>query len=83
MDHSGLYIPERLSAMAGGLPHAFFTVVKSKTCFTTFFDCIYSFPTVFHPPLPINTLPNPTISHTIPLLLFFLLQPWFSIVGLS
>jgi len=52
-----------------------------------FFDCIYDLPTVFDPPLPINNLPNPTISHTIlsyPLfLLFFLLQPWFFIVGLS
>jgi hypothetical protein len=28
--HSGFYIPERLSAMAGGLHHTFLTVVKSK-----------------------------------------------------
>ena len=58
-----------------------------KMCFTTFFDCIYDFPTVFWPTLSINNLPNPTISHTIlshPLFLFFfLLQPWFFIVGLS
>ena len=84
--HSGLYIPECVSHGRWSAPHVFDSGQVKKTCFTTFFDCINGFPTIFHPPLPINTRPNPTISHTIlshPLLFFFLLQPWFSIVGLS
>jgi len=48
------------------------------------FDCIKCRYTLCNHSLPIDSLPNHTISHTIlshPLLLF-LLQPWFSIVGL-
>ena len=56
-----------------------------KTCFYTFFYRIKCRYTPCNHSFSINSLPNHTISHTIlshPLLLF-LLQPWFSIVGLS
>jgi len=53
------FIFRNASVMAGGLHHTFLLVVKSKNAFYHVFDCIYGLPTVFEPPLPINSLPNP------------------------